>query len=195
MVINMGIREEQKEKRREEIMKAGLDLFIRRGYAATKISDIAQQVGMSVGLLFHYFKSKENLYEELIKYGVSGPMKTMAPSNLEPLAFFEATAEGLLRVIKADPFIAKMFVLMNQAFCNEAAPQSVKEMLRGFDIYTPTTKLMRQGQADGTIREGDPYALAIAYWCTIQGVAEQVAMNPDVPCPESGWIIDMIRKK
>lgn len=195
MVISMGIREEQKEKRREEILKAGLDLFIRRGYAATKISDIAEQVGMSAGLLFHYFKSKENLYEELIRYGISGPMKTMAPSGLEPLAFFEAAAEGILRMVKADPFVAKMFVLMNQAFYNEAAPQSVKEMLRGFDIYTPTIKLMRQGQADGMIREGDPYALAIAYWCAIQGIAEQAAMNPDTPCPESGWIIDMIRKK
>ena len=68
----MGIREEQREKRREEILAAGLDLFIRKGYVATKISDIAAQVGMSVGLLFHYFQSKENLYEELIKYGIQG---------------------------------------------------------------------------------------------------------------------------
>ena len=153
----MGTRDEQREKRRQEILEMALDLFIRKGYAATKISDIAQNVGMSVGLLFHYFDSKEKLYEE--------------------------------------PFVAKMFVLMGQAFYNEAAPQGVKDLLQGLDIYTPTSMLMKKGQANGTIREGDPYALGIAYWCAIQGIAEQLAMYPDSPCPESDWIVDMIRRK
>lgn len=56
----MGMREQQKEKRRKEILLAGLDLYIRRGYSATKIKDIADQVGMSTGLLFHYFETKKN---------------------------------------------------------------------------------------------------------------------------------------
>jgi len=191
----LGIREEQKEKRRSEILAVALDLFIRKGYAATKISDIAQNVGMSVGLLFHYFKSKENLYEELIKLGVSGPMETMAPTDKNPLEFFEDTAKQLFYYIKTQPFTSKMFVLMNQAFFNDSAPQSIKEILKGFDIYTPTTLLIQKGQANGSIREGDPYALGIAYWCAIQGVAEQIAMNPDYPCPESDWIIDILRRK
>jgi len=191
----MGVRDIQKEKRRKEILEAGLDLFIRKGYAATKIKDIADQVGMSAGLLFHYFESKETLYEELIKYGISGPMNTMAPTDMEPLAFFQNAAEQIFHYIQTDPFVAKMFVLMSQAFYNEAAPQKIKDILKGFDIYTPTTLLMKKGQANGTIREGDPYALSIAYWCAIQGIAEQAAMNPGVPCPQSDWIIDIIRRK
>ncbi|KLU60160.1 putative HTH-type transcriptional regulator YfiR [Peptococcaceae bacterium CEB3] len=191
----MGVREEQKEKRREEILTAGLNLFIRKGYAATKISDIAERVGMSVGLLFHYFESKEKLYEALIALGISGPMSVIAPTDMEPLEFFERTAEQIFHYIQTDPFVAQMFVLMSQAFYNEAVPPSIKELLMGFDIYTPTTLLIQKGQADGTIREGDPYALAIAYWCAIQGIAEQLALNPDVPCPESDWIVDMIRRK
>ena len=191
----MGIREEQKEKRRREILIAGLDLFIRKGYTATKISDIAEYVGMSVGLLFHYFKSKEMLYDELIKYGISGPMGTMAPTDKEPLAFFEDAAKQIFQYIQTQPFTAKMFVLMGQAFYNEAAPQSVKDRLRGFDIYTPTILLIQKGQTNGTIRDGNPYALAIAFWCAIQGIAEQMAMNPDFPCPESDWIIDILRRK
>ena len=191
----MGIREEQKEKRYAEILAAGLDLFIRKGYASTKISDIAEYVGMSVGLLFHYFKSKENLYEELIKYGISGPMSTMAPTDKEPLVFFEDTAKQIFQYMQTQPFTAKMFVLMSQAFYNEAAPQTVKDMLQDFDIYTPTTLLIQKGQENGTIRGGNPYALAIAYWCAIQGIAEQMAMNPDFPCPESDWIVDILRRK
>ncbi|MDF2568286.1 MAG: transcriptional regulator, TetR family [Oscillospiraceae bacterium] len=191
----MGIREEQKEKRREEILAAGLDLFIRKGYASTKVSDIAEHVGMSVGLLFHYFESKEKLYEELVRLGISGPMNVMASTDIEPLQFFEGAARRIFHAIQTEPFVAKMFVLMSQVFYNEAAPQSIKDLLQGFDIYTPTTQLIQKGQANGTIREGDPYALTIAYWCAIQGIAEQVALTPDSPCPESSWIVDIIRRK
>ena len=191
----MKTREEQKEKRREEILDAGLDLFIRKGYTATKISDIAKNVGMSVGLMFHYFKSKEKLYEELITLGITGPMSVMTPTDMEPIDFFKSVAEKLFHYIQTEPFSAKMFVLMSQAFYNEAAPQNIKSMLQSFDIYTPTARLIQKGQASGTIRNGDPYALAIAYWCAIQGIAEQVALKPDLPCPESDWIVDIIRRK
>lgn len=191
----MGIREDQREKRRSEILTAGLDLFIRKGYSATKISDIAEHVDMSAGLMFHYFKSKEKLYEELIRCGISGPMSTMAPTDKEPLEFFEDTAKQIFQYIQDQPFVAKMFVLMSQAFRNDAAPQSVKDMLSEFDIYTPTTLLIQKGQANGSIREGDPYALAIAYWCAIQGIAEQMAMDSTLPCPEGDWIVDILRRK
>lgn len=191
----MGIREEQKQKRYMEILQAGLDLFIRRGYAATKISDIAQSVGMSTGLLFHYFPSKEKLYEQLIEYGIQGPMGIMAQADEEPLRFFQKAAEQVLHYIRSEPFAAKMFVLMSQAYYNEAAPQSVREKLAGFDMYAPTAHLMALGQEQGAIREGDPKALAVAFWCAIQGIAEEVALNPDAPCPESDWIIDIIRRR
>ena len=191
----LGIRDEQREKRRNEILEAGLDLFIRKGYASTKVSDIAEHVGMSVGLLFHYFESKEKLYEQLIIYGVSGPMEAMAPTDKEPLAFFETAAEQILGYIRTSSFTAKMFVLMSRAFYDDAAPQGVKEILKGFDIYTPTAMLIKKGQDNGTIREGDPYALGIAFWCSIQGVAQQLAIDPEMPFPESSWIVDIIRRK
>lgn len=190
----MGIREEQKEKRREEILTAGLDLFIRKGYSATKIKDIAERADMSVGLLFHYFNSKEKLYEELITRGISGPMNIMMLSNQEPLEFFRLAAEQIFRYIQEEHDVAKMFVLMSQAHYNDAAPQSIKDLLRGFDIYTPTKELIKKGQANGTIREGDSYALSIAYWCAIQGIAEQLALNPNTPCPESEWVVDILRR-
>ncbi len=191
----MGVREQQKEKRRWEILEAGLDLFIRKGYAATKIKDIADHVGMSVGLLFHYFETKEKLYEELVRLGISGPSAMMANADMEPLDFFRMCAEQIFRYIKTEPFGAKMFVLMSQVYHNEAAPQTIKDMMKDFDVFTPTAEIMRKGQENGTIRKGDPHALSIAFWCSIQGIAELTAVNPSTPCPESEWIIDMIRGK
>jgi len=191
----MESRKEQKEKRRAQILNAALDLFISKGYSSTKISDIAQHVGMSTGLMFHYFESKEKLYEELIKMGTAGPMSIFEQSYTEPLSFFENSAKLIFEAIKNEPFMAKMFVLMNQAFYNEAASQAIKDMINSFDIYKPTVAIIEQGQKNMTIREGDCLALAIAYWCAIQGIAEQLAQNPDLPCPSSDWIIDIIRRK
>lgn len=191
----MGIRAEQKEKRRNEILSAGLKLFIRKGYAATKINDIAKEVGMSIGLMFHYFESKEKLYEELIKLGVTGPMSIMSNTCGDPIRFFEESVKAIFEYIKSDQTTAEMFVLMSQAFYNEDAPQSVKDLLAGFDIYTPTATLIKEGQKNKSIREGDPYALAIAFWCAVQGIAEEIAIRPNTPCPDSTWIIDIIRRK
>lgn len=190
----MTVRNDQKEKRRQEILLAGLNLFIQKGYSGTTIKNIASAVGMSVGLLFHYFESKEELYVELIKLGIEGPMSTMQPTQMEPLAFFETTAEQILSYIITEPFVAKMFVLMNQAYYSDDVPERVKKMMQGFDVYTPTAMMMQQGQANGTIREGNPMALTIAYWGAIQGVAETIAMYTVLPCPEAKWIVDIIRK-
>ena len=191
----MTIRDDQKEKRRQEILYAGLSLFIQKGYSGTTIKDISGAVGMSAGLLFHYFSSKEELYLTLVSLGVEGPMKTVQPTQMEPLAFFETTAEFVLENIRTQPFFAKMFVLMHQAYYSDDVPASVKERLVGFDVYTPTADIVRQGQANGTIRAGDPLALAIAFWSAIQGIAETLAMHEQLPCPQSAWISDILRAK
>ena len=190
----MTIRDEQKERRREEILRAGLELFVRRGYTATKIKDIADAVGMSVGLLFHYFSSKEELYCTLVGYGVSTPMSAVAPAGEEPLAFFSRAAREVLGYAKQDAFTADMFVFMNQALLSEDVPQSAKKLLAGFDVYTPTAEIIRAGQENGTIRAGDPLALAEAFWCAISGIAQMIACYPGLPLPESEWVVDILRK-
>lgn len=191
----MTARDDQKEKRREEILRAGLDLFIKKGYTATKIQDIATQVGMSVGLLFHYFPSKEELYCALIEYGISGPMSLMSVEAPEPIVFFETAARQVLDYIRQDSFTAKMFLLMNQAMMHEDIPQKARELLRSFDIYTPTSALILLGQQNGTIRQGDPIALSAAFWAAISGVAELCASYPNIPAPKSEWIVDIIRAR
>lgn len=62
-------RKEQKEERKQAILMTALTLFVERGYYDTKITDIAEAVPMSTGLLFHYFESKEELYTELVRMG------------------------------------------------------------------------------------------------------------------------------
>jgi len=188
-------RKEQREKRREEILAAALDLFIRKGYAGTKTQDISQAVGMSEGLLFHYFETKEKLYEELIKLGISGPQTVLTGIQGEPLDFFRTAAREILHYVKTVPFVAKMFVLMLQARSDDAAPESVKKLLAGIDITTLSAKKIRQGQKNGTIRKANPIALSIAFWGAVQGIAEQVALIPNTPIPDSEWIVDILVRR
>lgn len=193
----MVTRQEQRERRRQEILGEALRLFVRKGYAATKVSDIAEAVGMSTGLMFHYFDSKEKLYEELVKLGVEGPMGMVGAMAAEgdALSFFEGAAAGIMGFLRDEPAMADMFVLMGNALMDEAVPEGARTLLAGIDVHTPTAEIVRRGQREGTIREGDPVALSIAFWCAIQGIAEELALNPDMPCPDSAWIVDIVRKR
>ena len=188
-------RKEQGEKRREEILAAALDLFIRKGYAATRTLDISRAVGVSEGLLFHHFETKEKLYEELIRRGINAPQSIMSIPAADPIAFFKQAAASILNAIKTQPVTSKMFVLMNQAFYNEAASPVVKELLKQMDILTKSVPFIKAGQKNKTIRKGNPYALSIAFWSAIDGIASNMALLPDAKCPEPEWVVDILRRK
>lgn len=186
-------RTEQREKQRWEILSAALDLFIKKGYAATRIQDIAKAVGMSVGLLYHYFKSKEKLYEELIKIGIAGPNDFINANNDEPLAFFRSTLKNIFHLFKTQPFVTKMFLLMSPAANNDGLPDSVKKLLADHDGIRPSVHIIKKGQRNGSIRKGDPVALSVAFWGAVSGIAELIAIYPDFPVPDSEWLIDILR--
>ena len=187
-------RDEQKEQRKQAILNAGLSLFVRKGYNATKITDIAEEVNMSVGLLFHYFSSKEKLYEELVRVGLSGTQMVMEYDNDNSIGFFEKAVNTIFSIIKNNPTVAKMFLLMSQAQHNEATPQIVKDLVSQVNNIAMSVPLIEAGQKQGRIKEGNPLSLSAAFWCSIQGIAEELALHPDMPCPDPDWIIDILRK-
>ncbi len=62
--------ERRKEARPSELISSALALFVERGFAATKMDDIAEKAGVSKGTLYLYFDSKEILFKAVIKQGV-----------------------------------------------------------------------------------------------------------------------------
>lgn len=186
---------EQKEKRRQEILNVGLDLFIQKGYAATKTADIARAVGMSEGLLFHYFATKKELYLTLLQTAIKGKDNIFELKNVSPLRFFEETAKKILDYIIKEPYAAKLFVLMNRAQYDAVLSDEIRDyLLRQKDVEY-AVNLITQGQQNGSIREGNPIALAMAFFMAIQGIAENIARNPDMPAPDPDWIVDIIRSE
>lgn len=63
-------RQRRKEARPAELMAAALDLFVERGFAATKLDDVATRAGVSKGTLYLYFASKEELFKAVIQQGI-----------------------------------------------------------------------------------------------------------------------------
>jgi AcrR family transcriptional regulator len=59
---------DKKSRKRESILKISLELFAKNGFHKTTIPDIAKKLNMSVGNLYNYFKSKDILAQEAIKY-------------------------------------------------------------------------------------------------------------------------------
>lgn len=63
-------RQRRKEARPAELLAAALDHFVERGFAATKLDDVAAQAGVSKGTLYLYFGSKEELFKAVIRQGI-----------------------------------------------------------------------------------------------------------------------------
>lgn len=56
------------DKYRQELLEGSFDCFAEHGYAAVTMRDLAKHLGVSTGTLYHYFKSKEELFETLIDH-------------------------------------------------------------------------------------------------------------------------------
>jgi len=57
----------RKEDRPQEITEAALQAFAEKGYAATRVEEVAKRAGVSKGLLYLYFKTKEELFKAVVK--------------------------------------------------------------------------------------------------------------------------------
>jgi AcrR family transcriptional regulator len=83
-------RERRKEARPGELLDAALDLFVEKGFAATRAEEVAARAGVSKGTLFLYFQSKEELFKAVVRENISG---RFAEWNEEFEAFPGTSAE------------------------------------------------------------------------------------------------------
>ncbi|HET6628226.1 MAG TPA: TetR/AcrR family transcriptional regulator [Woeseiaceae bacterium] len=83
----------RKEDRPEEITRAALAAFAEKGYAATRVTDVAKRAGVSKGLLYLYFRTKEELFKAVIKSVVSPRIDALQKAIEET----ELSAEEYLR--------------------------------------------------------------------------------------------------
>lgn len=69
------------EERRHQILRAAVDVFAKRGYAAATISDIASAAGLAHGTVYLYFKSKADIFQSLVSAFVTQLVSDVAGSG------------------------------------------------------------------------------------------------------------------
>lgn len=85
-------RERRKEARPGELLDAALELFVEKGFTATRVEEVAARAGVSKGTLFLYFPSKEELLKAVVRENISGRFSEW---HAEFAAFEGSTADML----------------------------------------------------------------------------------------------------
>jgi len=86
-------RERRKEARPGELLDAALDLFVEKGFAATRSEEVAARAGVSKGTLFLYFPTKEDLFKAVVRENISGRFAEWS----NEFEAFEGTAAEMVR--------------------------------------------------------------------------------------------------
>ncbi len=86
-------RARRKEARPGELLSAALDLFVERGFAATRVEEVAQHAGVSKGTLFLYFPSKEELFKAVVRETIAGRFTEWN----EEIGRFDGNTDSLVR--------------------------------------------------------------------------------------------------
>ena len=90
--------EEMRESRRKQIMDAALELYASKGYSNCSISQLASHTGISKGLMYNYFDSKEALLLAIIEEGIQDIMSMIDPNQ-----------DGILEAEEVEGFIRNTF--------------------------------------------------------------------------------------
>ena len=185
-------RKEQKEERKKQILITALSLFVERGYYDTKITDIAAAVPMSVGLMFHYFESKEELLTELVKMGAEGTKSISQPTNLAPDLFLKGFLNQMFSYAKAQPWVFNMFVLMGQVR-RVGMPEEARKIALSINSIDFTAGLIKKGQEEGIFHQGDANTMSKCFWAAVQGIMEEMAMDKNMNPPEPDWLVSILK--
>ncbi|QXJ40095.1 HTH-type transcriptional regulator QacR [Parageobacillus caldoxylosilyticus] len=119
--------EKQPQEKKDLIIKVAIEEFVKNGYEKASTDVITKRAGISKGLLFHYFRSKKNLYLYLVNY-VKDFLTEIAMEELKKIQsddFFERIKEIVLLKQKLTVQYLQETQFITDAFINP--PVAVKE--------------------------------------------------------------------
>lgn len=113
-------------ERRMTILNAALGVFVEKGYEGTRMQEIADRCGLSYGLVYHYFKSKEEVFRILVEAALDGAGSLIGtlPERSPPIAFGTFVVRAL-----ADPS-PLYFTLIVEALTKRSVPADLAARAR-----------------------------------------------------------------
>ena len=184
------------DQRRGQMLTAALDVISERGFADTRIADIAERIGISPALVIYYFKTKDQLLTEAIRhyedtwYAEGKRRMDGLPTGAKKLEEF--VAMNLLP--EDDPEFDGNYGLLWLDFWVQAARNSdIAELRRNSDARWRELiiSLIRAGQADGEFASIDPQPCSILISALLDGLTVQIALDDPVVDPVSAFELCM----
>lgn len=193
--------EKMREERKEQILSGALQQFAAKGLFATKIKDIAETVGIAQGLIYHYYKSKDEIYVELIEKALdkmNSAVFSLKEMTDPPHEKIKMAVKQLIKTIEDSRDFTQTCRLIAHATNSAAIPEAAKNIIeKKRDIpYREIAKIMADGQKEGTIVEADPNELAVVFWTSINGLAIYKATRQGrTAMPNADILINMFLKE
>jgi AcrR family transcriptional regulator len=177
----MAKRREERQKRREAVLQAALDVIVDRGLANTRMSDIAERAGMSAGHILYYFESKDDLLMELLRRTDDLLFKQAA----EEFELLPSWTERLRRLTelaapsgRSDPGWIVWLEVWSLSPHDERIGLGHAELDRRW--VATLADMIRSGQAAGEFSDDvDPVDFAVRYGAMMDGLAIKVVAGID----------------
>jgi AcrR family transcriptional regulator len=166
--------------KRRQILDAAIRVFARQGFHATRVADIADEAGVAYGLVYHYFKSKEEVLNELFSERWSLLLTAIDEadrSEASPRAKLETVAGFIVESYRHNPELMKVIIVEVTRAANSFGRTHLPEISRAYDSIA---KIVADGQASGAFRRDiDAEFASMSFY----GAIEQLL---------SGWIFELI---
>ena len=166
--------------KRRQILDAAIRVFARQGFHSCRVSDIADEAGVAYGLVYHYFKSKDEVLNELFTERWSLLLAAIEEVDSQPIGAREkldAVARFIVDSYRYDPDLMKVIIVDVTRAANSFGRTHLAEIRRAYDMIA---KIVTDAQAAGTFREDvDPEFASMWFY----GAIEQLL---------SGWVFELI---
>ena len=184
------------DQRREQMLRAALEVIADRGYADTRIADVAERTGISPALVIYYFKTKDRLLTEAIRYldnlWYADGQRRMAALPTAAARIEEIVAMTCLPEADTEPHSSWTLWLdfwTLAARSPEVAKLRQKDDERWRDMIS---SVVRYGQESGEFSEVDPGNFSILLCSLLDGLAIQVALEDPVVDPARAFELCML---
>ncbi len=175
----MGIKDRkrrEREKRREQILESARVLFLRRGFHATTMEDIANKAELSPGTLYLYFENKGELYFSLnliaLEYLLSEVKQVYSNKELPVEEKILKVKEGMYKMYKHDPLVLHniMHAQLEDTLLS-ISPELVGKINHlAREIMNTIADIYEEGVRQGKFREGHKMAHADIMWALFTGI-------------------------
>ena|SRR5215210_2580336 len=174
----MVARAERQADRRRQILEAAVKVFARSGFHTSRVGDIAEEAGVAYGLVYHYFKSKEELLETIFRDTWTQMLARIHEVQKSDVTASEAVRQVtalLLRTWRRDPDLVR--VLVREVTRSPHVQREIKEITQAM---TALEAIIRRGQETGEFRADlDPRLGAVVFY----GALDEVL---------TGWVLGQL---